>query len=471
VRVVETGVDTGIFAGSIKVASSGGTTEFSQIQAAEGDTLTISYIDEVNTTGSSRSVTDTASVTIAVTPTPVVSPTPGVTPTPTVTPTFGNIAGQVTDSVTGAGINGATVTLDTGESATTGTQAGRDGIYAIQGVSVGSHDITAAALTYASSTQTVTVVEGNPNPQTFANIFNFALVSTITPVPSPTPTPATTGNLGGQITDAVTGAGIVGATVTLEETGDTTTTIANGAYAFQDLAPGDYTVTASADNYLTASAAGTVVAGQNTIVTIALQPTTGNLAGQVTDATTGDGIVGATVTADGQTTTTITGGAYAFQGIAAGDYTVTASATGYISGSQAATVTGGETIRVDFALVPGVATPTPVASPTPTPPPCVPVELDAAPEPLKLLREASASETVTVTCGDGSASDNRLVTATVKSGKKRIVVSPPSALTDANGQAQFTITATKKTGNAKVKFQDAARSDVKDTITVKVRKK
>ena len=50
VRMVETGADTGTFVGSINVASSGGTLEFSRIQAAEGDTLIVSYIDEVNTT-------------------------------------------------------------------------------------------------------------------------------------------------------------------------------------------------------------------------------------------------------------------------------------------------------------------------------------------------------------------------------------------------------------------------------------
>ncbi|TVM02944.1 MAG: hypothetical protein CV087_07825, partial [Candidatus Brocadia sp. WS118] len=83
-------------------------------------------------------------------------------------------------------------------------------------------------------------------------------------------------------------------------------------------------------------------------------------------------------------------------------------------------------------------------------------------------REASAPETVTVTCGDGAPSANRLVTVEVKTGKKRVVVSPPNALTDENGQATFTITATKKTGNAKVQFK---HQNLKDTVTVKVRKK
>ena len=62
VRMVETGVDTGTFKGSIQIASSGGTTEFSLIQATEGDSLKITYDDTVNTKGYSRTVTDTATV-------------------------------------------------------------------------------------------------------------------------------------------------------------------------------------------------------------------------------------------------------------------------------------------------------------------------------------------------------------------------------------------------------------------------
>lgn len=93
VRMFESGSDTGTFLGSIKIASSGGTTKFSQIQALSGDTLKITYIDEVNTTLSSRTVTDTASVVEAATPIPTPTFTPTLTPAvtqtskPTVTPT------------------------------------------------------------------------------------------------------------------------------------------------------------------------------------------------------------------------------------------------------------------------------------------------------------------------------------------------------------------------------------------------
>jgi hypothetical protein len=103
-----------------------------------------------------------------------------------------------------------------------------------------------------------------------------------------------------------------------------------------------------------------------------------------------------------------------------------------------------------------------------TTPPCEVAEVDAKPEPLKLLREESEEVTVTLTCGDGSPSADKLVTVEVKGGKKRVNVTPANALTNENGQATFTITATTKTGDAKVQFK---HQNLNDNVTVKVKKK
>lgn len=193
--------------------------------------------------------------------------------------------------------------------------------------------------------------------------------------------------------------------------------------------------------------------------------TTGNLVGRVTNAVTGTGLVGATITADGQTTETTTGGAYVFRDIAVGDYTVTAFADGYLPNSTTATVNAGQMTRADILLTPQVPTPTPspVTSPTPT---CNAAKLDAELEPLELKKEESADETVRVTCENGEPKAGITVTATVAKGKKRVSVSPTSAVTNANGQAIFTITAKKKTGKAKVRFE---ADGLTDTMTVKVR--
>ncbi|MBE7445569.1 MAG: carboxypeptidase regulatory-like domain-containing protein [Planctomycetia bacterium] len=382
VRMAETGNDTGVFTGSIKLVSTSGTVEFSQIQVAVGDTLTISYFDTITVDGTTKQVTDTATVSDVV---------------------VGNITGRVTNSVTGVGINGASVTVQgTGLQGTTGNIQGQDGIYVIQNVPTGAQTLAVAANGFASTTKGVTVEAGNPNPQTGANIFNFALVvtgETPTPTGSPTPTPTPeVGNIAGQVTDADTGAGINGAKVTVVGTG--------------------------------------------------LSGTTASVQGQ-------DGV-------------------YAIPNVPVGAQTLVSEAAGYVSSAQDVTVaagnpdpqTGANIFR--FALnTEGTPTPTP----TPTPEPCVPVKMKASPKPLKIVKETSAEETITVFCGDNSGSVNRLVQATITGGKNRITVSPASVLTDANGEAKFTITALSKTGNAKVKFEDAGRKKVKVNVSVRIKNK
>jgi hypothetical protein len=81
-------------------------------------------------------------------------------------------------------------------------------------------------------------------------------------------------------------------------------------------------------------------------------PTTGTISGKVTDAETGNGISGATVSVDGKSVTTSGSGAYSISGVAAGTHNVTASKNGYHSQTKSASVTGGETTTVDFALAP-----------------------------------------------------------------------------------------------------------------------
>lgn len=377
VRMIETGNDTGVFSGSIKLVSSGGTVEFVQIQAAEGETLLISYFDTITIGGTTQQVSDTASVTGE-------------------EPNIGTITGLVTNSVTGAGINGATITVEsTGKTGTTDTVLGQDGVFVIQEVPVGAQTLTADAAGFTSASQDVTVEAGAPDPQTGKNVFNFTLIGSGTPTPtptgSPTPTPTPTpetGNIAGQVTDSATNTGIEGVTVTVEGTGKTGTTQQNGAYAILNVPVGAQTLTASSATYIAASQDVTVEAGNP-------NPQTGKNV-------------------------------------------------------------------FNFALTAGTPTPTP----TPTPI-CEVAEVDAEPEKQKILREESGEITVTLTCGDGSPSANRLVDVEVISGKKRVTVSP-AALTDENGQATFTVTATTKTGDAKIRF---THQNLKDTVLVKVRKK
>ena len=181
VIVTETGADTGSFLGTIKVSTSSSLSN-TNIKAAVGDTLTVTFTDRPDATGLLSVVTDTAMVTVAVTPTP--TPIPGASPTPTATPTPTGvvaITGTVVSSPPGAPISSAMVSTDTGGfTATTGA----DGTYTISNVTPGAYTLTASATGFVSSSQSVTVTAG------VTTTVHFDLVPvTVTPTATATPTP------------------------------------------------------------------------------------------------------------------------------------------------------------------------------------------------------------------------------------------------------------------------------------------
>ena len=113
-------------------------------------------------------------------------------------------------------------------------------------------------------------------------------------------------------------------------------------------------------------------------------------------------------------------------------------------------------------------TPTPVETPTPTPSGCngetTIVETDTVD--FELLKQENKVVTVTVTDAGGCPVADEKVSAKVNgAGKKRVKISPSSKTTDENGAAAFTITAKKKTDNAKVTFKSGG---IKERITVTV---
>ena len=188
VIVTETGADTGSFLGTIKV-STGSSVSNTNIKAAVGDTLTVTFTDRPDATGLLSVVTDTAMVTVAVTPTP--TPIPGASPTPTATPTPTGvvvITGTVVVSTApGAPISSAMVSTDTGGfTATTGA----DGTFTIINVTPGTYTLTASATGFVSSSQSVTVTAGVTTTVHFDLVpVTVTPTATATPTPTPTPTP------------------------------------------------------------------------------------------------------------------------------------------------------------------------------------------------------------------------------------------------------------------------------------------
>jgi hypothetical protein len=159
------------------------------------------------------------------------------------------------------------------------------------------------------------------------------------------------GTIAGIVTDAL-GNPIEGVTVTCGTY--TSTTHANGSYTLSNVLEGNCIVAASKNGYETSSQTSiTVVAGQTTSLnfTLTLLPTTGHIAGIVTDDA-GNPIEGAQVTAGGNSVTTNSTGGYTIE-LAAGTYEVTVSANGYESSSETGVdVVAGATTTINLTLKP-----------------------------------------------------------------------------------------------------------------------
>ncbi|HSX26867.1 MAG TPA: carboxypeptidase regulatory-like domain-containing protein [Chlamydiales bacterium] len=166
------------------------------------------------------------------------------------------------------------------------------------------------------------------------------------------------GNFAGIVTDSVTGHPISGVLVIANKGNQqrgSTTTDENGTYLFSNLNPSNYTLIASEPGYRTQAIGARLANNETTIVNFALVPTGGTISGTVTNATSVP-ISGASVEIfQGQTlittATTDGSGAYSAPDLAPGVYNVVASATGFQTQSQGATVQLGLVTTVSFALI------------------------------------------------------------------------------------------------------------------------
>jgi len=161
------------------------------------------------------------------------------------------------------------------------------------------------------------------------------------------------GTIAGTVTDS-SDEPIEGATVVVEGTELSATTDGDGDYEIADVPEATYTATASAAGYDDDSQSVTVIAGETSTADFALNPipTTGTIAGNVTDSSTGLAIEGATVTDGTRSAITDVNGDYTIADVPEATYAVTASAAGYDDDSQSVTVIAGETSTADFTLEP-----------------------------------------------------------------------------------------------------------------------
>ncbi len=223
---------------------------------------------------------------------------------------------SITGTISGAGGNGATVTLSGASSGT--TTAAANGTFSFPGLANGAYTVAVNhagyVITPVSQAVTVNGADASTTFSSAAQTFS--------------------------ITGTISGAGGNGAAVTLSgASSGTTTAAANGTFSFPGLANGSYTVAVSHTGYvMTPASQAVTLNGANASPTFSSTAQTFSITGTIS----GTGGNGATVRLTGAasaTTTASTTGAYTFTGLAAGSYTVAASKTGFVFTPASQTVT------------------------------------------------------------------------------------------------------------------------------------
>jgi hypothetical protein len=284
------------------------------------------------------------------------------------------ITGEITNSVTGAPIVGATVILvnaqggyiPNGATGNFAVASGAGGIYTftIPGDAIPPTTdvyVEAGAQSYATSAPVEvpgggTVAAGQTYTVNIALVPQATITVTVLDYNTGLPVPGV----------QITATGLAG-TVTAPYIYGPTATDANGDVTFTPVTSGKYTISANAASYSPAYASVksqtppnpvTVAPSSTTNVTIELLPATGTLTGKVTSSITGAPISGATVqivnagfTYSGTTGAT---GVYTISNVRDGVYTATASATGYTNGTASVTITTAATTTQNFSLVPDI---------------------------------------------------------------------------------------------------------------------
>ena len=282
--------------------------------------------------------------------------------TPTAVVGVHTISGTVRDSIAGSALTplaGARVILAsrTGGGGTTPldtvTTAATTGAYTFDSVAVGTYTLTVSAAGHAAQTANVTVALANV-------VQNFKLIHVLT------------ASITGAVTDSATTTGIVGAKVyVLTRTGfgggtiiDSAVTAAGGAYTIANVPSStagiNYTVRASATDYVTGSANVTVTGEAAQTVNIKLvKILMASITGTVTDSSAAGvaSVAGASITLRSGTTvvdSTVTGsdGKYTIADVPSGvSYTVRATAVGYVTSNTNITITGTAAQTVNIRLV------------------------------------------------------------------------------------------------------------------------
>ncbi len=235
----------------------------------------------------------------------------------TTSPWNGSVTGHVVDQLSGLPLAGVQVTVDSGQSALTGT----DGKFLLTGITPGLHDIGFALTGYANANRTAQIDAGQQ-----AAVGSIGLTVA-----------GNAGILSGTVTAAASHQPLAGVAITVN---GNNTTLTDAAGSYRLVVPvGYYTVTLAASGFLTATAEATVVAGATLTLSPSLteasgtQPTTTSLLGRVVDADSGKTLSGVDVAVSGGTLRTVTDadGGFGLTGLQPGSWELDVSLAGYRS--------------------------------------------------------------------------------------------------------------------------------------------
>jgi hypothetical protein len=247
-------------------------------------------------------------------------------PTITLISATGVISGTLKNSA-GSPIVGASVGYGGG---TTTTDA--NGNYTLTGIPVGTVQLVASAQGFQSATQSVTVYGGKTSAA------NFTLAA-----------PAN-GTVTGKITNASSGAIVIGATVSWN--GGSTTSNTSGIYTLANVPAGTQNITAVKAGYLPHTLAVAVTGGATSTLNIPIA-TGGKISVKVVTSS-GAAVSGASVTIKGGSiATTVSGltsstGFFTTNWIPVGTYTVTVAKSGFTTQSKSTPVASSATASLTF---------------------------------------------------------------------------------------------------------------------------
>lgn len=264
---------------------------------------------------------------------PIPPPTAPPPTEPPPSPTTGGVVGVITDSSTGAKLQGVAVTAGT---QTVNTDI--NGNYSIQNLSPGDYTLRVSKSGYINAGYVITIIAGT--------IYQKNIQMQPSAVPPPTPT---YGSVTGKITDSSTGAVLDQVTVTMGDFNIRSNS--EGIYLIENASPGSYTLNVLKSGYVSAGYAVSITAGVTTTLNIQMQPSAAppppepvysNLTGTVKDGISGEIITGVAIAFNGQTQSSDSAGNFQFINLSAGSYTMKLVKSGYVDKTVAITLAAGE---------------------------------------------------------------------------------------------------------------------------------